>query len=374
MRNDNIERLLLEILPHIFGYFTEFLDRDIRFVSVPNDAHPQQLNELLEVVRYAGLGDPTAIVVRNKPQATTQFSFGRGKTIYIDPYSGAMLGASSTRAHDFFSPVERLHRALGAPLGSKSAGQWLVGVSNLLFGGLILLGIVLWVPRKWNWRSVRTSIAFRTGLRERAREWNWHNVVGIWCALPLLVIVLSGVVMSFNWANALLFRLSGSTPAVGGRDGGDRRSLGRQSGSGQEPNYDQLLAAATRLNPSWHTITLNLARDATSPMAAVVDAGNGGQPQYRTQYLLNRDTGAVVKTSTFADGSLGQRLRAFVRFGHTGEYFGWIGQVIAAIASLGACVLVYTGLSLAIRRFAARLRRKLRNDVTPKTDNVAMTR
>ena len=51
----------------------------------------------------------------------------------------------------------------------------------------------------------------------------------------------------------------------------------------------------------------------------------------------------------FADGSLGQRLRAFVRFGHTGEYGGWPGQAIAAVASLGACVLVYTGLSLSLR-------------------------
>jgi uncharacterized iron-regulated membrane protein len=62
--------------------------------------------------------------------------------------------------------------------------------------------------------------------------------------------------------------------------------------------------------------------------------------------------------STFADGSLGQRLRAFVRFGHTGEYGGWPGQIIAAFASLGACVLVYTGLSLAIRRLARALKGK----------------
>ncbi len=354
---------------------TEFADRDIRSVSVPNDVHSQRLNELLEVVRHAGIGDPTAIVVRHEPQATMQFSIGRGRTVYVDPFSGAVLGSSSARARDFFSAIERVHRALGAPLGSKSAGRWLTGVSNLLFGGLILLGIVLWTPRKWSWKSVRSSIAFRGGLRGKARDWNWHNVIGIWCALPLLVIVLSGVVMSFNWANALLFRLSGSTPAVAGREGGDRRPRVRQFGTGQEPNYDRLLAAATRLNPNWHTITLNLARDAKAPVAVLTDAGTGGQPQYRTQYLLNRDTGTVVKTSTFADGSLGQRLRAFVRFGHTGEYFGWLGQAIAAMASLGACMLVYTGLSLAIRRLAAMLRRKWRNDDTRVAgENLVMTR
>jgi uncharacterized iron-regulated membrane protein len=231
-------------------------------------------------------------------------------------------------------------------------------MSNLLFGALILLGVVLWLPRKWSWKAIRASIAFRNGLRGKARDWNWHNVIGIWCALPLLLIVLTGVVMSFGWANALLFRLTGSTPAAAGREVGDRR--GHRDGNsviGREPNYDHLLNVAKTLNPDWRTITLNVSRGASTPVAATVDTGTGGQPQKRTQYFLNRDTGAIIKITSFADGSLGQRLHTFVRFGHTGEYGGLPGQVIAAIASLGGCLLVYTGLSLAIRRLRARLKR-----------------
>jgi uncharacterized iron-regulated membrane protein len=307
------------------------------------------------------MGTPTAIVVCPQPQAATQFAIGRGKTVYVDPYSGAVLGLSSTRAHEFFFAVERLHRALGAPLGSKSAGHWLAAISNLLFGLLIFLGVVLWIPHQWSGKAVRASVAFRRGLRGRAREWNWHNVLGIWCALPLLVIVLTGIVMSFDWANALLFRWTGSTPPAFGREVGERRWHRLESGTGHEPNYDHLFTVAKTLNAHWRTITINIVRDANAPVSAVIDTGTGGQPQKRTQFWLNRDTGAVVKTSTFAEGSLGQRLRAFVRFGHTGEYAGWFGQAIAAIASLGACVLVYTGLSLAIRRWAAKLKRKRRH-------------
>jgi uncharacterized iron-regulated membrane protein len=337
---------------------TNFADRNIRSVSAPNDAQPRPLNELLESVRRAGMGDPTAIVARNEPQAAMQFAIGRGKTVYVDPYSGAILGLSSTRTHDFFSAVERLHRSLGSPLGNKSAGHWLAAVSNLLFGALILLGLVLWVPRKWSWKAVRASIAFRTGLRARAREWNWHNVLGIWCALPLLVIALTGVVMSFDWANALLFRLSGSALPASGRDGSDRRPLRRESGGASQPDYEYLFLVAKTIDHDWRTITLNVVRNANAPVSAVIDTGTGGQPQQRTQYMLNGSTGAMLETRTFADGSLGQRLRSFVRFGHTGEYYGLVGQGIAAAASLGACVLVYTGLALSIRRLTARLKRK----------------
>jgi uncharacterized iron-regulated membrane protein len=39
-----------------------------------------------------------------------------------------------------------------------------------------------------------------------------------------------------------------------------------------------------------------------------------------------------------------------MRFVHTGEQYGLIGQTLAAIASLAACLLAYTGLALAFRR------------------------
>jgi len=46
-------------------------------------------------------------------------------------------------------------------------------------------------------------------------------------------------------------------------------------------------------------------------------------------------------------------MRTFLRFAHTGEYFGVIGQTIAGLATGGAVVLAYTGLALALRRFLA---------------------
>lgn len=158
----------------------DFVDRDIRFVAVPDQARPRPLNELLDSVRRSGAGDPTAIVLRDDPQAATQVSIGRGKTVYVDPYSGAVLGSSSGPAHQFFFAVERLHRALGAPLGSRNIGHWLAAVSNLLFGALILLGVVLWLPRKWNWKGFRAVVAFRPGWRlDRTGScipWLWEAI------------------------------------------------------------------------------------------------------------------------------------------------------------------------------------------------------
>ena len=48
----------------------------------------------------------------------------------------------------------------------------------------------------------------------------------------------------------------------------------------------------------------------------------------------------------------GRQLRSWVRFTHTGEAFGLGGQTVAALASAGASLLVFTGLALALRRLA----------------------
>ena len=49
--------------------------------------------------------------------------------------------------------------------------------------------------------------------------------------------------------------------------------------------------------------------------------------------------------------NLGRRLRMYSRFLHTGELFGLIGQTVAALCTLAAILLVWTGLALAWRRF-----------------------
>jgi uncharacterized iron-regulated membrane protein len=55
----------------------DFVDRNIRSVTIPNDSHPRPTNDLLQAVRRAGMGEPTAIVLPNQPQAATQLNVAR---------------------------------------------------------------------------------------------------------------------------------------------------------------------------------------------------------------------------------------------------------------------------------------------------------
>jgi uncharacterized iron-regulated membrane protein len=72
---------------------------------------------------------------------------------------------------------------------------------------------------------------------------------------------------------------------------------------------------------------------------------------------VNRD-GAVLRFEPYAAQSRGAKVRGWLRFLHTGEAFGVIGQTVAGLASAGAVMLSWTGVSLALRRFATWRRRR----------------
>jgi uncharacterized iron-regulated membrane protein len=89
-----------------------------------------------------------------------------------------------------------------------------------------------------------------------------------------------------------------------------------------------------------------------------MDRGNGGRPDLRSQLTLDTASGAVTSMEDFSSYNRGRRLRLWARFTHTGEAFGATGQTIAGIASLGTSLLVFTGLSLALRRLAGWTKRR----------------
>ncbi|MEJ7607900.1 MAG: PepSY-associated TM helix domain-containing protein [Bryobacteraceae bacterium] len=82
-----------------------------------------------------------------------------------------------------------------------------------------------------------------------------------------------------------------------------------------------------------------------------MDEAHRGRPDKRHQLSLRRDSGEVVKFETFADFNAGRKVRSWLRWIHTGEAGGIAGQTLAGVASAGATLLVWTGLSLGWRRF-----------------------
>ena len=74
-----------------------------------------------------------SIVVRRDPAAPVEISAGREGSLFLDPYTGQVLGTGSARTRAFFRSTMEWHRWLAMKDASRATGKMITGVSNLVF-------------------------------------------------------------------------------------------------------------------------------------------------------------------------------------------------------------------------------------------------
>ena len=227
--------------------------------------------------------------------------------------SGRREAEPTTPMRAFFSGAERVHRSLslsnmrGNGGRSVGAGRTIVRMCNAAFLFLIVTGMYLWLPRRWSRLTVRRTALFHRGAKGRHRDWNWHHVFGFWMAVPLLLIVGAGVLMSYQGPRIRVEKMLGIPvepvlrPQGANGEGGERR-----------PEV-------------------------------------GGATQGRGRAERGDRQGAPIDPAT-------RKFRGVVRGLHTGQIGGFLGETVAALASLAAALLVWTGLALTWRRFWRKFR------------------
>jgi uncharacterized iron-regulated membrane protein len=321
--------------------------------SVQQHLAPESL--LATAARSSGI-QPIAITMRADAEAPATVTLEGNRAVLIDPYSGTIIGEPPTAIRSFFRTMTLWHRYLALEGARRATGKFVTGIANLGFLFLVVSGLYLWFPRVWTWMQFRNVLWFRTGVSSKARDFNWHNTIGFWSCVPLAIIVAGVVPISFSWGSALVYRLAGETPPAPAAAAAPRPA----ESTPQRDAADGLNAswlAAIEAVPAWRTVTTRLATSTNAPIVLTVDEGYGGQPQKRRTMTFDRGSAAVVKDETFGSLSAGRRARSWLRFAHTGEFYGLAGQTIAGLASAGGVFLVYTGLTLALRRLLAFVRR-----------------
>src|ERR1700754_893486 len=167
-------------------------ERSQRFVDVPVDARRLEMDLLLERVRLAVPdAEPTTITLDSDPAATAAVALGPQGTVFVNPYTGDVLGTGSPRARAFYRSVTSWHRYLSVEGEHRATARAITGACNAAFLVLAITGFYLWWPRQWTWRHVSAVTFFRSGLSGKARDFNWHNVIGFWSAPVLIVLTMT---------------------------------------------------------------------------------------------------------------------------------------------------------------------------------------
>jgi uncharacterized iron-regulated membrane protein len=303
----------------------------------------------------------TTVTWRAAPSLPVALGAG-SRTYYANPYTGELYGeGTGQRMRTFFSSMVGWHRWLALEGDRRATGRAVTGAANLIFLFIVVSGLYLWWPRSLRWARVRQTIWFRRGLPSGARDFNWHNTLGFWSAIPLAIVVYSGVVISYPWASNSVYRLVGEAPPARTQARAStpvRPESQAPARPGRVENLDDLAATAKTVARDWQILSARLPARAGDPLAFTIDRGDGGQPHLRGILTLDAATGATLSWAPFSDQSPGRQLRSLLRFAHTGEAGGVLGQTLAGAVSAAGVVLVYTGVALSWRRLRAWIRRR----------------
>lgn len=334
---------------------TQLTNRHLYYVESPG-SQPLPVGTLVEKVESQLTKGATITGVTIYPQPDRSYqvnlSAPKGAAVYIDPYTGEVLGQSQRTP--FFRTVFMLHRWL---LDSQPAdggifwGKRITGISTLLFVIILLSGIVIWWPRSRKGLKNGIQIALRKG---KARFWHdLHAAGGIYVLLLVLVMALTGLTWSFDWYKNAFYTLFGveTTAPAKGPAPKEKSPQGPQPGTTTEATapvtpfacwqqvYDQVAAE----NPDRLKIEIT---DGT----ASVSNNHYGNIRGTDRYTFDPQSGQITGASLYKDTGNSGKIRGWIYSVHTGAWGGNLTRIIWFLAALLGATLPLTGYYLWIKR------------------------
>ena len=288
----------------------------------------------------------------------------RGETVYVDPYTGEIVGEGATPVDEFFGSVMRLHRFLWLP---TEIGRPIVGVATIIYVVISLTGLLLWLPRTAAaWRRKST---WKTALNVRVRRGGWplvfdlHNALGFYTLVPALILALTGLCWSFGWYRDAAGSLLGEAPFKAKSE--KPEAIGLPDGSPQPASLEDLIAKHNKLDPGAGDVTISLPQDPETTATTIEKGPVGGffalNVKNKTQW--NRPDGTVVsverygkmvEVERFADKPFGAKIASSIRALHLGEITGLSSKIFFFVVCLIATSFPATGVALWVHKLRAR--------------------
>src|SRR5262245_13137115 len=299
------------------------------------------------VVRFpAEEGRPITVMARGEEGGARQLL-----TVYLDPPSARVLDVVNFRS-SFFGFLHRFHENLTIPEYSGRAIVGWAGVGMLI---LSLTGLWLWWPRNG---------AFRAGLRWRRSGdttiSNLHYLLGFWIALPLTLVSLTGIYLSFpQTARSTMSAIAPMNPQAG------RPIFAAQLARETQLTPDAALDAARSAKPGWRPSALFLATSERGERGERAEqrregSDRGERPAVTWRVQLrdagSRDIATVIindrdgTARSQPDPLAGDRAAQWIRGLHEGSRGGPLWQIAVFLTGVFPPIFAFTGIVMWLRR------------------------
>lgn len=259
------------------------------------------------------------------------------KAAYVDPYTGNITAVHDLK-RDFFVIVKYLHWSL---LLNTKYGQPIVGWATFIFVILLITGLILWWPKKWNKKTGEQSFKIKWSGNLKRVNYDLHNVLGFYALLIALVLALTGMVWAFKWFQATVYVVASRsiTPPQHKEVQSDTLAL---PPAGTNP-LDVAYATAVQQFPNAKRIGV-YATPNNNTATISMSAYWGKETYYdRDDLQFDQHSGKLLLHETAKDRNAGEQLIGMNYDIHVGAIAGLPGKILAFFASLICASLPVTG-------------------------------
>lgn len=146
----------------------------------------------------------------NGPEKTVKVSIKDSDSlVFVNPYNAKIV--ATVDHEDFFHIIEEGHFHLWLP---HEIGEVVTGWGTFIFFFLLISGLILWYPKKWNKANRNKSFKVKWDASFKRLNYDLHNVLGFYAVIVALIMAFTGLCMSFNWFREGVYWASGGDTEV----------------------------------------------------------------------------------------------------------------------------------------------------------------
>ncbi len=274
------------------------------------------------------------------------------RTLYINPYTGEIAGIVNEEK-DFFQIVKGIHWSL---LLATPIGQPIVVWSTVIFIIMLISGMILWWPKRWNKAGRRKTFRIKWNGTWRRINYDLHNVLGFYFLIITLILALTGLYWYFPAAKKGLYFLG--TGEFRLPPSPDKKVVSTITNANTD-SYPLEIAYTKAWSkfPTAYSIAIAAPIDSLAPIRAEISPDGETYYQNSTLYF-DQYSGKILHKNTYAEKSPGEKLLAMNYDIHVGAIAGLPGKIIAFFASLLSASLPVTGFIIWWDRNKRKRRRK----------------